>query len=147
MRKRLRYLFVGSLLVALSVSARTGGPFGLGAVLGDPTGLSFKYWHQKDHAWSGALAFGFHDHHDHQNLILHVTHQWHDFNLIPETHGSLPGYLGVGGRVYSGQDFALGVRGCGGLSYVPTRSPVDIFLELCVVIDFLGHVGGDADGG
>ena len=147
-------LFVALLLnlFILSADARQGGPFGLGVVLGDPTGLSMKYWTSRENAVSAALAFGtFHHHYDNYyyndetDVYLHVNYLWHNFGLLPVQRGQLPVYWGAGGRLYFGHDFALGVRGCGGLEYLPV-APIDIFLELGLVIDFMGnHPGADGD--
>lgn len=131
----------------IPVESRTGGPFGLGFVVGDPTGLTMKIWTGKERAITAAMAFGT-SHNRSDAIYLNVMHNWHDFNLAPVEYGQLPFYLGLGGRLWSGNDdFTLGVRGVGGVSYMPPRSPVDIFLEIGVCIDFVGNTGGDADMG
>ena len=149
------FLFLSLAVLSTTIDARQGGNFGLGAVLGDPTGLSMKYWLRKDNAVSGALAFGtyrhhyYNDHHDgwydeEVNIHLHANYLWHSFSALPVQRGELPLYWGAGGRLLMGHDFAMGVRGCGGIEYLPL-APIDIFLELGVIIDFVGHVGGDVD--
>lgn len=152
--KRLTLLIL--LLAAALLLARTGGKFGLGGVLGDPTGLSYKYWLSGNRALSGTLAIGnsWHHHHDYYwyhrdnvHLYLSTSHLWHDSKLIPVSRGSLPIFWGIGGRLLAGNDFALGVRGNAGLAYQPVATPIDIFFDLGLVIDFVGEYGPVGDAG
>jgi len=136
-----------------SVDARQGGNFGLGGVLGSPSGLSMKDWTSGNHAVEGALAFGayhryYNDygwHNDHLFVHLSASYLWHNFSALPVERGQLPLFWGVGGRMLLGDDFALGARGCGGFEYLFPTAPLDIFLELGIIADFLGNVGGDMD--
>jgi hypothetical protein len=130
----------------INVDGRTGGNFGLGLVIGDPTGLSFKNWLSSNTAISGAAAIGFGWGRGDVGLHLHLSHLWHNFSLIPVKQGALPLYLGVGGRITI-NGFALGVRGCGGMAYHVQGVPLDIFLELGIVVDVIreGGPGPDAD--
>jgi hypothetical protein len=153
MKKIVLSLFVVLFLTALP-EARTGGPFGLGLVVGAPTGITGKLWTSRTQAWTGALAFSLGNHHDYYNdyyydnaVYINVMHTWHDFNLADVGSGELPFYLGVGGRLWAAHHFGLGVRGCGGVSFMPARTPIDIFLEIGVVIDIVEEPGGDVDAG
>lgn len=143
-------VFLALLFLVLSfvpAESRAGGPFGLGFMVGDPTGLTAKLWNGKQRAITGALAFGMSHHHS-DAFYLNVMHNWHDYNLAPIDRGQLPFYLGLGGRLWSGhEDFTLGVRGVGGVAYMPPYTPIDIFFEIGVCVDFLGDPGGDADAG
>jgi hypothetical protein len=144
------FLFSLMLIVlCATIDARQGGNFGLGAVLGAPTGLSMKYWTGRNNAVSGALAFGGYAYHDHtwggQELHLQGSYLWHSFGAIQVDRGQLPVYWGLGGRLLAGNDFALGVRGCGGFEYLFPKAPFDVFLELGLIIDFVGFVGADFD--
>jgi hypothetical protein len=154
MKTKILMLILALGLFVIQSDARQGGPFGLGAVLGSPTGLSFKYWTRHDNAVSGALAFDvYHNHswddhysynNDDMDAYLHVNYLWHSMKAIPVQRGQLPLYWGLGGRMLMGHGFALGARGCGGIEYLPL-APVDIFMELGLVIDVVGHFGADGD--
>ena len=149
--KRTILLFIAvAFFVCGQTEGKTGGNFGLGLVLGEPTGLTGKLWTSRTRAWSGDLAFGLSHHHDYYQddaVYLNVMHLWHDFNLAPVSSGELPFYFGVGGRLWTAHQFGLGVRGCGGLSYLPPRSPVDFFLEIGIVFDIVEDPGLDGDMG
>jgi hypothetical protein len=144
-------LFFAVFILCTHVFARQGGNFGLGAVIGDPTGLSCKYWTGHNKAWEGALAlWGSHHHYDSHNdlhMVIQACHLWHNFDMIRVSQGAMPLYLGVGGRLVFGHEFLLGVRGCGGIAYMFQNVPVDIFLELGLVVDFVTHPGADMDAG
>jgi hypothetical protein len=157
-----RLFFLSMLLVICSESlyARKGGNFGIGAVLGEPTGLSFKYWTKGNaNAVSGALAIGnggwsrYYDKwgrsywYDNPALYLQAAYLWHNTKAVPVNSGTMPLYGGVGGRLWAGHYASLGVRGCGGIEYLPATIPFDFFFELGLVIDFIGHVGADMDAG
>jgi hypothetical protein len=150
--KKTVFVLLVACFFTLSVNARQGGNFGLGAVLGDPVGLSMKYWTGKGNAVSGAFAFdSYHAHYYHgywddngYDLYIHANYLWHNFQAFPVERGQLPLFWGVGGRMIAGNDFAMGARACGGLEYLPL-APIDIYLELGFVLDFIGHIGPDVD--
>lgn len=121
--------------------------FGLGLVLGAPTGLAAKLYLARPMA----LAFGLGDgygFHGHNGLQLHADVLWHPAVLARTAAFTLPFYLGVGGRVLSYDDYDdrdydddthLGVRVPFGLLMDFHNASIDVFLELAVVVDFL-HV-------
>jgi len=142
-------------LSVFTIDARQGGPLGLGFVLGDPTGISVKYWTGKENAVSGVLAFNLsHRHYDHDghyyyddssmDAYLHINYLWHSFQVFPVERGRLPIYWGVGGRLVMGNDFALGARGCGGVEFLP-NAPIDIYLELGLVLNVVPYTAMDGD--
>lgn len=141
------------LILIFSVSAifGAGGNFGLGAVIGEPTGLSFKLKMGNTRAVDGALAIGVRGHwkdaDDDVSMYLRASHLWLFPRAIPVTSGSLPLYLGVGGRMTAIHDFNLGVRGNGGIAFLPAGVPIDIFFEIGLIVDFIGNPGPDIDAG
>ena len=143
--KKLFYLL--SALVIFSqfiVNAQDKG-FGLGIILGEPTGVSAKLWTSSENAFDFAAAWSFQgDGH----LLLQADYVWHIFRLIPVESGKLPFYVGVGGRVVFAEDDAvIGVRVPLGLDYMFSNAPVDIFVELVPILDLAPSTDFDFNGG
>jgi len=119
------------LLFINNISAQNRGA-GLGLIIGEPTGFSFKYWLSSTTAVDAALAWSFVDNgafHIHADYILH------SFDLIRVPEGKMPFYYGIGGRIKTSDDARLGVRVPLGLAYLFQKAPVDIFLEVVPILD------------
>jgi hypothetical protein len=122
--------------------------FGIGIILGEPTGLSAKKWISDTTAIDAAAAWSFIDFNSFQ---LHADYLWHNYDLIKtkELPGCLSVYYGVGGRIkFKGsndgngkgnkdEDTRLGVRVPLGLSYVFKRNPVELFAEVAPILDIV----------
>ena len=120
--------------------------FGIGIIIGEPTGLSAKKWISKTTAIDAAAAWSFTDFNSFQ---LHVDYLWHNYDLIKtkELPGQLSVYYGIGGRIKlkSGnggngkdnkdEDTRLGVRVPVGLSYTLKENPVELFAEVVPLLD------------
>jgi hypothetical protein len=133
MKKMILLFCIPCILSAANISGPAGS-FGLGIMLGEPTGISLKYWSSKTNAWDGGIAWGFGAG---GALYLHSDYLWHNFNFIPVDEGKLPLYYGLGGRVLFADKSHLGVRGVVGLDYMFARAPVDIFLEIAPIFDLI----------
>jgi hypothetical protein len=153
-----------SALTARSAAARprpSGGrafvankEFGLGLMLGAPTGLSGKYFLSGDRALDfGVGVIGYYRGRD--GLHLHMDYLWHPVSLVSVPEFELPLYFGIGGRFFDFEDdtydaFAFGVRAPIGISFDLTNVPLDIFLELALVVDFFSgyrdDIGADLNG-
>jgi hypothetical protein len=123
------------------------GKLGAGVMVGEPTGMSLKYWLNDTLALDGAIGWSFHDNTD---LYMQSDVLWHNFDLIPVPQGRLPLYFGVGGLVRvrdNNNDNQVGVRAPVGLSYMFDNVPVDIFVEIAPAIDFAPDVRGEITGG
>lgn len=126
--------------------------FGLGLMVGAPTGLSGKYFLGDD----TALAFGLgtiYEYRDRRGVHLHVDFLWHPLSLASAKPFELPLYFGIGGRLLDGnrcyryergvcdyyyRDYtALGLRAPLGIAFDFNNVPLDIFLELALVFDFV----------
>ena len=117
--------------------------FGLGLILGEPTGLSGKYWISPWTAIDGAFAWSI----DKKSGVhLHSDYLWHDYRIISVIKGKLPIYYGVGARVVFATDNIFGVRGVAGLNYIFDGTPLDIFLEIVPILDIAPKVGFDFNG-
>jgi hypothetical protein len=141
------------LLGGRAAHAQPANPFGLGLVVGAPTGLTGKLYLGGHFALQMGLGVvndlgseAFH----HQGLHVHIDALWHPAILTRQPAFTMPFYLGVGARIveydhhyrFDGRwvehdDTRLGVRVPFGLLMDFNRVPLDLFLELAVVIDVL----------
>lgn len=130
-------------VVALPGIAQDRG-FGLGVILGEPTGLSGKYWTSSNNAIDAGLAWSFR----HAGFFhVHADYLWH-FPLRTETSERFTFYTGVGGRLgVVSHDALLGVRVVGGFAFWPRDTPLDIFVEIAPVIDLAPASELSANGG
>ncbi len=141
--------------------------FGLGLEVGEPTGLNGKYFLSD----TGALDFGVgwiyrHYYYD-DGLHIYVDYLWHPTSLASSPTLELPFYVGVGVRYwdfeYCDANFcydgsAFGIRVPIGISFDFNNAPIDIFLQVVPVLDFISddyydryddrtHVGVDFSAG
>ena len=114
--------------------------FGLGVIIGEPTGLSAKLWTSTENAfafglgWSvGGNGIGKHkeEFEGETRVHFHVDYLWHAFKVIHSSE-RFPLYYGFGGRVNTGgeHDASLAVRGVLGIVWLPHDTPIDVFLEV-----------------
>lgn len=118
--------------------------FGLGLIIGGPTGLSGKYYLGDSTAIDFALG-EYYRFHYHDALGIHADFLWHPAVLAATDPFLLPFYVGIGGRLLSHDRYRtdynagthLGVRAPIGLLMDFNRVPIDIFFELALVVDFV----------
>jgi hypothetical protein len=128
------------------------GPFGLGLIIGSPTGVSVKYYLGQgnmavDGAVGGALA-------GNNGISVHADVLWHPSMLTRESAFDLTWYFGAGIRVLDhdrgndgNDDFHFGPRVPVGLLFDFNEVSIDVFLEAAAIIDFrTGGDTGDHDG-
>jgi hypothetical protein len=124
----------------------TKGLFGIGVVLGEPSGISGKYWLSEHTAVDGAFGYSFGDRYRFSVDYLVHTNAFDS----PE----FPLYYGVGGAMAGDRgyltksrrgDFALGARGVIGVSYLFKRAPLDAFLEIAPIIFIAPPIGLSMD--
>lgn len=137
------------------VTAQDHG-FGLGIILGEPTGLSAKLWTSKTNAFDFGLGFGLGgdrlkykgDYNEEGRVHFHMDYLWHSFNAISSTE-KFPLYYGIGGRYNSGggYDNSFGIRGVFGIAWFPHNTPLDVFFELVPVFQVTPLTGLGIDAG
>lgn len=122
-----------AILMCGSLLAQDTG-FGLGIIIGEPTGLSFKSWTGSRTAIDGALAWSF----DKEAAIhLHWDWLWHNFGAVEAERGDINLYYGIGGRIKFDDDGRAGVRVPLGLGYIFDTAPLDFFLEIVPILDLV----------
>lgn len=153
-----KQLFVLVLTVSsFAVKAQSSG-FGLGLMIGDPTGVSGKLWlSDGDRALDFGLAWGVYGRYVH----VHADYLFHNNSLITVSKGTLALYYGPGVRVrswsggrywnrgkwedYDGSRLGVGARFPVGLDYMFEGAPVDVFLEVVPSLDLVPSTAFDFD--
>jgi hypothetical protein len=143
-------LILSVLAIALlpgRAQAEEKGIFGAGLIVGEPTGVSVKYYLGDDTAIDGAIGGAFLG----KGVQVHADYLWHPWILETKPSFVLPVYGGLGMRVLDrnggGGDedhFRFGLRVVGGLLFDFTEAPLDVFLEIAGVGDY--RTKGDAFG-
>lgn len=141
----LSILILASLTLTPPLQAAERGT-GLGFILGEPNGLSGKFWLGNNTALDAALAWSTFD--DEDAMHLQLDHVWHDFGLLDVDQGSLPVYYGIGGRIaLRDGDDRVGVRFPLGLSYIFKSRRADVFMEVAPTLDLSPDTDVDVEGG
>jgi len=122
---------IAVLLVFSGVEAQDEG-FGLGVILGEPTGISGKLWTGDRTAIDGAVAWSFEDK---TAVHLHADFLFHKFDHIEPEKGEFSLYYGIGGRIKFEDDSKAGVRFPGGINYLFPEAPLDLFVEIVPLLD------------
>jgi hypothetical protein len=121
------------------------GDMEVGILLGEPTGLSGKYWVTGNTAVDLGLAWSFGDG---GHFHLHGDYMFHNFDFFDVDSGSLPIYVGIGGRVrLEDDDSRVGLRVAIGLEYILESNPFSFFFEIAPIVDFLPDTEADVNGG
>lgn len=162
-RKTLAFLLLLGLLCdtpALADSRPEGsGNFGLGLVLGEPTGISSNYWLGKDRSIDGGLSFSFNDF-----FLIYSDYLFHFHGLFGTRESftqHLEPYLGIGGVLFfntasnrTGATYftdhgsvGFGVRIPFGAEWMIPRSPFGLFVELVPGIGLIPATFGFVQGG
>lgn len=144
-----RAIYFSALLCSTVLTAGpalAAGNFGLGFVLGDPSGITAKYFLGDDHA----LAAGIGDTAGH-GFYLNVDYLKHFRGIIPAPEFAL--YLGGGGAFYhyhrehnssfrddDKEENRLEARVPFGINYVFKPVPVEVFFELAPAIRLVPDV-------
>ena len=135
------------LLATASANARTQDDFGIGIILGEPTGLSIKYWIDEEIAIDGALAWSYSEN---DSLQLHGDYLVHNYDVFEVEE--MPFYYGIGarlkfkdddGRGRNEHDAMFGIRVPVGITYLFDDYPLDLFFELVPVLDLSPDVDLD----
>jgi hypothetical protein len=156
--RKLLFIVTAFLLItaAEGYAQRIGGGdnFGFGIILGDPTGLTVKYYTEPGKALVfdlGASYFG--------SPRISGDYIWHfdAFNSdvtnlyagpgLVLGFGEGSGWYGKDGRFFTRDknDLGIGVRGIFGLNFVPRRTPLEFFVELGVLLGLAPSFGSGVD--
>jgi len=113
--------------------------FGLGLELGEPTGLTGKYFLSADRALDfgigDAFAYGNRD-----GFHVYGDYLFHPVSLASTEDFELPFFVGLGGRIWdfnnNGDDaVAFGFRVPVGISFDFNNIPLDAFIQIVPILD------------
>lgn len=139
-------LLLGLIVVLFSATAAAeGGSFGLGIIVGEPTGIGGKLSLTRRNAIDGAVAWSLEGEND---LHLHGDYLYHDYTIFDVDRGEMPLYFGVGGRIKLREehDDQVGIRFPVGMDYIFPTAPFDIFLEIVPILDLVPDTDFDLNG-
>ncbi len=111
----------------------------IGFLLGNPTGLSGKYWLDDTKAIDAAAGFSVGKENPftlHSDYLFHRPESFYFDNDYP-----LDFFYGIGGRMKFSDDINLGVRFPVGLIYRVNEKNAEIFSELAPVLDIFSRFG------
>ncbi len=140
-------IFIFSILIFTVTSNRVFAQakgFGLGIVLGAPTGISMKSWVSHTGAVDGAVGWGF------ENggyIHLHADYLVHNFKIVDVNQGQLPLYFGIGAKLVFANEPQFGARIPLGINYIFGDAPLDIFAEIVPELDLIPDTKFDLEGG
>ena len=104
--------------------------FGAGLIIGDPTGITGKFWLKNGCALDGGVGLD-------GTPTLYGDYLWHSWKVLPQTSGGkFPAYLGVGVQIGNSSHDGSGLRLVAGAAYWLPRNPLEIFLELVPLFRF-----------
>lgn len=143
-------LIVFGLLLSAQQATAQSKNFGLGVMLGEPTGISAKLWTSNDNALAFGLGWStYHPRYDYNGsrIHFHMDYLWHSFDAI-RSEEQFAFHYGIGGRFkdYGGSSGSLAIRGVGGINWLPQDTPIDVFFELAPSLEFTPSTGFAIDG-
>ncbi len=138
------------LLCAVVAEARVEEPkyhFGIGLFLGEPTGLTGKYWLNNKEAYDLTTSFRFGDY-----FYLSAAYLYHNYDVFKnmEEPGTAALYYGGGIRFVADSDHnyhkhfddeeydaIFGLRGTVGANYIFPKHPFELFIEFSPIMDIV----------
>lgn len=125
------FMLTFSAVFSLTMKAQDKN-WGLGIMLGEPTGLSAKYWLNETNALDFGLGYPLT--YSNSSVSLHADYLYHLPDAIKSIY-RFPVYYGFGVRmIFVDQgDNTLGARGVAGIAWLSDDYPIDVFLEAAPV--------------
>lgn len=146
--KKIVLLLLLLLISAAGAEARVAEPqyrYGIGVILGEPTGFTGKYWLNNKEAYDLSVSFRFSSY-----LYLSGAYLYHNYDVFRkmEDPGSAALYYGGGFRFIADSDHhfrkhyeedtydaLFGLRGTVGVSYIIPNQPFEVFIELSPIMN------------
>ncbi len=131
------------ILVWSGMSFAKDGTFGVGIILGDPSGLSLKLRTSEKTAFDAGVAWSFVSE---GSFHLHGDFLFHNYNLFDVEKGRVGLYYGIGGRLKLTSETRVGIRIPIGLCYEFEDAPIDFFIEVVPMLDVTPSTTGGIAG-
>jgi hypothetical protein len=127
-----------ALLITLAFTAtaiaQVERPFGIGIIVGEPTGINAKYFISRANAIQGSMAWSVEGNNDIQIMGEYLFHR---YDWIKVSRGELPVYFGIGGLISfrEATDNIIGVEFPVGLDYLFDGAPFDVFGQIVPILE------------
>jgi len=133
------------IIVFSSFSFAQSSGFGLGMILGEPIGISGKYWTSSSTAFDFGVGYSFENN---SYLNLHADYLFHSKNIF-DTSEDISLYYGPGARLRFVENATtrLGFRFDVGLVWIPRHTPIDVFIEIAPLLDIIPETDFSMNGG
>jgi hypothetical protein len=148
-KKKIFLLFFSFLLLPEASFPLEPKGFGIGVIIGAPTGISMKLWMNPRTGLDGAISWSGY------GIYVHGDYLLHNYQVFPAE--GLPLYYGFGVRLIDGEYphlqyghdhyVNIGIRGVIGIEYFIPNVPFDVFLELAPTLNIVPGVDLDIYGG
>ena len=128
------------LCAGAAAAAPPSGP-GVGVILGDPTGGTFRYFLSGTRSLDLGIGFS-------GDAAMWADHAWHSWDMMPKPQsGDFDVWVSAGVRLETAPDPEFAARTMGGVSYWFPDHPVEVFATAGPVFQMtpVGSLG--ADGG
>lgn len=123
-------LFLSALIFAAAADAQPpgGGRFGLGIVVGEPTGVTGKVWLHPNHALDVTASWSFQA----DGFFAAIDYLFHSPPVARAASFDLPLYVGVGAALAAGRHHSagIGVRVPLGVAFEFKPVPLELTLEV-----------------
>lgn len=119
--------------------------FGIGIILGSPTGISGKYWTSGINAFDFGLGYSFEKNsrlHLHGDFLFHIDGGINSSERISIYYGP-----GIRLKFQNDNNSRLGARGVLGGLWMPRGTSIDVFVEIAPVMDLIPSTKFSMDGG
>jgi hypothetical protein len=119
--------------------------FGLGVMVGQPSGVSGKYFIDKYNALDAGFGWSLDSDHD---FHIHADYLYHFYSFIDSGTGETPIYLGVGARAVfrDDKDNKAGFRFPLGVEHLFKSAPFDVFAEIVPIFNVSPDTEFDLEG-
>lgn len=119
------------------LQAQEAGTVGAGVVLGNPTGITGKFWLDGSKAVDAGIGFD-------SDISIYGDYLWHSWKVLPQpAQGKIPVYVGLGAEIGDSHHHDLGLRAVAGIAYWLPHDPLEIFFDIIPVFHFFHHNGTD----
>ncbi len=145
MKKTHILLVIVSLLIISNLNHAQQKGFGLGVVLGEPTGISAKFWLTSGTAIDFGLGYSFTS--SNSLFAFYADYVFHHADMI-HSGKKFVVYYGPGARLKIKESTSrLGVRGVIGILWLPRGTNFDVFIEIAPILDIIPATKFDFSGG
>jgi len=130
------FIFLGGVVTA-------EGNFGLGAMVGEPSGITGKLYLSESIAVDSTVSWSFIN----DKLYIHSDYLHHFPGIFGSDIPTLAGYTGIGGMIELKDNPEIGLRIPFGLSYMIPDTPVELFFEIVPMVLLAPETDGALNGG